>query len=180
MRWVLGTALGWLIGFGFVLGLAVGVEAFAGEVQVVVGVGMGAGVGLVQGRLLRAWLGTQVQWLGASIGGMAAPFLLQDLVRTFGFALPTSLWVYVPVGGVLVAIMQARLLRKTSTSARRWIVPCALGWSIPVALIAIGDEVNALGAVGSFFSLSGMFLGGAVLGGVTARPMQSLLSRPAT
>jgi len=174
-RWVLATSLGWLLGFGFVLVLAMAVEALAGGVQVVVGMGMGAGVGLVQGRLLRSWL-PMMRWLGASTVGMSVPFLLQDLLRVAGQTLPTSLWIYVPIGGGLVGVMQAVLLARVSPSARKWIAPCVLGWVLPVVLIAIGDEVKLLGWMGGLLTAVGILLGGVLLGATTAGPMRSLLA----
>lgn len=176
-RWIRATTLGWLLGFVLVLVLAMAWDAVGGSAQWMVGIGMGTGVGLLQGRLLRPWLGAIQPWLTTSAAGMGMPFLVHDIGKAVGWETPYSLPFYVVVGSFLTGMLQARLLSRHRAGATSWVAICILGWSSPALLIVIGDLMGS--GWGGLLSTTAMFLGGIVVGAVTARALERILGRAA-
>ncbi len=172
LRWLRASTLGWLLGFVVMLALTP-VGELMGGVQFIIGVGIGAGVGYLQGRALSPWLGGPGPWTVASAAGMGGLFLVHDVLRLLGTPTPYALPAYVAVGGLVVGTWQSRLLRPVSARAAWWIPASAVGWMLPVACIAVGDAGR--GAVKDVAGLVGMFLGGAMLGAATARPLRWIL-----
>lgn len=176
--WIITTTLGWLIGFVLVILLALAADALGGGVQVIVGIGMGAGVGFAQGWFLRRWLDSPWPWMWVSTIGMGMPFLFLDLTHLFGMNLPNSLWIYVPIGGLVVAFFQSKLLHRITDDTWPWIFYSVLGWTLPVLLMAVGDEFKSLGVFGGFLSIGVMFLGGVLLGAVTVKAIKLYIQEP--
>lgn len=75
------------------------------------------------------------------------------------------------VGGLLVSLWQWRLLRPLSHRAASWIVASTTGWALPALAVRLGDLEAMPRAVAVSLGLIGMFLGGTILGAVTARPL---------
>lgn len=169
--WLRSTFWGWLLGFVFIVVLSVAWDVVGGEAQFMVGVGIGAGVGLVQVWLAGRWLPVRAAWVWASGLGMGAPFVLSDLGGAFGLGVPYSLTIDVLSGGLLVGVLQFFLLRPAVRQAHWWIVASVVGWGVPVGLVALNDSGLVPDVVGTVLGMSGMFLGGAILGLITGRTL---------
>ncbi len=176
VRWVRATSLGWLLGFGLVIVLAMAWNLVGGGAQFMVGVGMGAGVGYMQSRMIGEWVDSTRPWMWASVVGMGVPFVLWDIGAMVGMNSLFSLPLCVVLGGLLVGLMQRRLLASRSDRAYRWVPACAAGWALPAGAIALGDSVS--GGWGGLVSLAAMLMGGAVLGLVTGGALIWLRPRP--
>ena len=174
-RWVRATTIGWLLGFGLIIVLAIAWDMIGGGAQFMVGVGMGAGVGYVQGRLVGKWIDKPRQWLWASVLGMGTPFLLWDLSAVIGAESVFSLPMSVLVGGLFVGILQWRLLRPHSGRAIWWVPASLVGWGLPAAAIALGDGGVFPGPGGQLLSLGAMIFGGVALGAVTGKTLSWVL-----
>lgn len=168
--WIKATTIGWLVGFGLILLLAIAMDAIAGEVQFVAGTGMGAGIGFFQSRALASFLPKPRQWLWVSIIGLTIPFALWDIAAVIRVYDPGfSLFTCVLCGGVLLGLLQARVLHRVfGPPAYRWIPACIFGWSLPVVLIRLGDA-NLLPGPLKFLPFVAMFGGGLILGPITGR-----------
>jgi len=174
--WVRATTIGWFLGFLIMLALIAGAEVFGAQGQAVVGLGIGGGVGYWQSRALRGWLAQPRQWVVASVVGMGAPFIAWDLSVAMGRdTVLRGLPACVVTGGLLVAVWQWRLLRSRGAGAAWWIAACWIGWMLPVAAVALNDWEAVPPPWGEMAGLLGIFLGGAMLGAVTARPITRIL-----
>ncbi len=169
-HWLRASALGWLLGIGLVLGLALLWDLFGGEAQFMVGLGMGTGVGYLQARVLRNWIRSWGRWWVATVIGMGAPFVLHDFLRLSSVQIPASLPLLVVAGGLLTGLIQQNLLWPLSCRANWWWVASQVGWALPAGMIALGDS-GLLGPWGAFMSLTAIFFGGGILGAVTGRVM---------
>lgn len=156
-----------MLGFALIIALALAWDALGWMAQFMVGVGMAAGVGYMQGRELRPWIAGRWRWLWASVLGMGAPFVAWDVGAAIGVDSRLALPVCVVLGGLLVAVMQWRLLRPVSRRAILWLPACAAGWSLPALAIAMNDFDVVSDVWGTIFGLVGLFGGGALLGTVT-------------
>lgn len=167
--WVKATTFGWWLGFAMVVLLAVTLESvFAVEgAQSMIGVGMGAGVGFMQGRFLDRSLGSRHRWLLASTVGMGTPFVVGDIAGAIGVGIPYSLALYAAIGGLLAGLLQWRLLHHRVDRPALWVPVSVVGWMLPVTLLALNDNQILTGAAGVIAMLTGMFLGGIILGYVT-------------
>jgi len=169
-RWWRATFLGWFVGFAIVVILALCWDLFGGGAQFMVGVGMGAGVGYLQGRVLKTPLASAWQWWVTSAVGMGTPFILHDLLGLGGVHFPFSVPIYVVVGGLIVGLLQWRLLHRISSRAGWWVPACVVAWGIPAGAIAMG-EVDGLQPWGQLISVIGMICGGIVVGAVGGATM---------
>ena len=175
--WVRTTTIGWFLGFFVMLVLIFIWEAILGPGQTMVGVGMGAGVGFWQSRLLKRVLDRPLRWAWATVVGMGAPFAAWDVSAALGreAIFSNMLPICVVLGGLLVAVWQWRLLRPLSQRAGWWILACTIGWAIPSLFIALGNPEAVPAPWGELLSLTGMFLGGILLGATTAKPLVWIL-----
>jgi hypothetical protein len=165
LRWIRATWFGWLLGIPIIVVLALIGEAVGiGGAQVLVGAGMGAGVGLMQGRAIRSILPKWGTWVWSCVVGLAAPFLVTDVAKVSGRDVAYRLFVSVAVGGIIVGVLQAIILRARFRKTLWWVVTSALGWTLadPVsrshALRGLWGAVVYLGIVAT---------GGLILGLVT-------------
>lgn len=177
--WLVANSMGWMIGLVLVITLALLLDLVGGNAQFIVGVGMGAGVGYMQGRFLEPWVDSVRLWTLASTVGMAAPFLLWDVSGPSGLAWLFSLPVCTGIGGILVGVLQWRRLRHGSARAPWWIPSCFVGWTLPVGFIALNDLGILPPPWGELLSLGAIFLGGALLALVTARPLRWIVDHTA-
>lgn len=177
--WVKATTFGWWLGLAIIvlLVLAMDMVAVIEGSQFMVGLGMGAGVGYVQGRLIDRWLGTRHTWFLATTVGMGGPFVAGDVARVAGFNLSFSLAVSVVVGGLLVGLLQWKVLQRHVRRAIWWIPASLLGWLLPVGLMALKDRHILSGVAGDAAGLIGMFFGGIMLGVVTGGVLTRLPAR---
>jgi hypothetical protein len=177
-RWVGATTLGWLLGFFALLALASLADLVGFHGQFMVGVGIGAGVGFLQGRTLSPWVGRPMRWMMATMIGFGGLFVLHDVVRATGAGFPYSLPLYVLVGGLVAGIWQRYLLRGVSERANWWIPISLLAWALPVGGLLLGDGHHA-GRLGAIVGLVSMFLGGAIVGAASGKPLVWILRRSA-
>lgn len=168
-RWLRATWLGWLLGVPTIAALAMVGEALGvGGAQFFVGAGMGLAVGLLQARALGRVLPRRRGWILASALGLGLPFAIGDLARLLDHALPYSLPVNVALGGLLVGILQARLLLPHLARAPLWIPTSALAWLAAAGTTAAADALFTArplpGVAGALAYLGLIASGGLVLG----------------
>ncbi|MCK4775231.1 MAG: hypothetical protein KAT30_10615 [Candidatus Krumholzibacteria bacterium] len=165
-RWVLATFAGYCLGFVLtILGAIAGDLIGMPESQFIVGIGMGAGVGFAQGRAARKWLGATIHWVWTTVIGMGVAFVVFDLVAAVWseFSDVLSLQLDVIFGGLLVGLLQRRILRSHSDKANWWVPACVAAWS----LAAWTASVTPAGGQNAFLNLGMILFGGVVLGVVT-------------
>jgi hypothetical protein len=171
-RWVRGTFAGWLLGFVFIILAAIAGDLIGmgqGESQFIVGIGMGAGVGYAQGRMARQWFGATRRWAWATVIGMGVPFVASDFVGAvwgeFSFWLPLT----VVTGGLLVGLLQRRILCSHSDRAHWWVPACVAGWTLAAGTAAVSGVLPSGPSAGWFaiLNVGVILLGGVVLGVVT-------------
>lgn len=170
--WIRATWAGWLLGIPITILLAIAGEAVGGGgLQFLVGVGMGAGVGLMQGRIIKGVTGQSVRWLLSSVIGLSIPFLFTDVARLTVWDIPYSLYVCILLGGLIVGVWQAGILRPYFTNAGVWVAACGLGWSLAAASAAVSDFLFqskfVRGIPGALAYLGVIAAGGLILGAVT-------------
>ena len=180
--WLRATWLGWLLGVPLIVLLALMGEAVGiGGVQVLVGLGMGTGVGLLQGRALRSVLGRAGPWICSSALGLALPFLIADVAAAARWDVTYSLHWCVAIGGLIVGIWQALLLRARFTGLLWWVAGSTAGWSLAAATAAIADLLRQTGSLrglgGAAAYLATVMAGGLVLGMITGLVMRRLVRR---
>jgi len=176
VRWVRGTFFGYLLGFVLILvgGIVGDLVGLPGS-DFMVGIGMGVGVGYMQGRALKPWLGAPSRWVWATAIGLGGLFLVEDLVAVAWteFDNMHSLQLDVAIGGLLVGLLQRRILRSHSRGADWWIPASVAGW----ALAAWTASVTFSGAVDAVLNLGMILMGGVVLGVVTGGALVWVLRR---
>lgn len=181
--WIRATWAGWALGVPLVILLALAGESLRiGPLQFPVGLGMGMGVGFMQGRVVRNLLGAAAPWRWSCALGLALPFLVADLAQQAGRALPYSLYLAVALGGLIVGIWQALLLRRRFSRAGWWVAASVLGWSLAAGLGAVADGLPRSHAIrgiwGALAYLGIVAGGGLVLGVVTGLVLSWMPSGP--
>jgi hypothetical protein len=183
-RWLRATFLGWLLGFLLILaGSVIGDLVELGGGQFIVGIGMGAGVGYTQGRTLGQLGVAGKQWMWASAVGLGIPFIISDIIYAFWRAFSFSLAVLlanVVLAGLLVGLLQYRLLSSKSDKAIWWIPTCIAGWTLVAA--GIGVVIGASAAIPgrwleALVNITIILSGGVVLGAVTGGSLVWILGR---
>lgn len=182
VRWVRATFLGWVLGVPVIILLALlGEMVGIGGAQVLVGAGMGAGVGLMQLPLIGAFLPRRAPWFWSSAIGLSLPFLVGDVSKALGRDLPYSLYVCVAVGGLIVGVWQAYLLRARFRALHWWVLSSLIGWSGASTAAAWADQLPKQGAISGVLGLLLYLLvltaGGLVLGFCTGTTLIRLPSR---
>ena len=178
-QWIRATWFGWLLGIPIIIVLAlIGEAVHIGGSQFLVGAGMGAGIGLIQALVIRRILHKSVLWICSSIVGLGAPFVLTDLSKFVGWNLPYSLPLAIVLGGLIVGIWQALILRSRLRQTGWWIVASALGWALAGGTSAMADSPRAhaiRGIWGAVVYLGIIAAGGLILGLVTGLCLAWLL-----
>jgi len=179
-QWVRATWAGWLLGIPFIIALALIGEAVGiGGIQSLVGVGMGAGVGLMQGRAIRSVLHRAAPWFWSCVVGLGLPFLAWDIAKAAGWDFPYSLYVSVALGGLIVGIWQAFLLRPHLHNTGWWVAASVVGWNLAAGMAAIADSLfrarSLRGIWGALAYLGIIAGGGVILGLVTGGSLVWLL-----
>jgi len=142
-QWVRATWAGWVLGIPLIIALALVGEADGiGGAQVLIGVGMGAGMGLMQRRAIRDVLHSSAPWLWSCVVGLGLPFLATDIAKAAGWNFPYSLFICVALGGLIVGVWQAFLLRPHVQNAGLWVVGSVAGWTMSSGMAAGADTLS--------------------------------------
>ena len=183
-KWTLNTIYGWLVGFVCVIILAFILEAVGVvDSQFFVGTGMSAGVGFMQYRLLHSIKGWN--WMWATMFGMTLAFVMLEFGSTFLEMMPDfNLQISIAVGGLLVGILQYRILSTESVSGSLWwILICFIGWTSAGLIVGITDYLrdyipNGPGPIALILNLLLMtFISSLTLGLVTGMGLLRLLRK---
>jgi len=174
-RWIVVTAIGWLVGILCLLLIDVGAEAIGWPAQFGIGLGIGVGVGFFQWRLARRSFGASGWWMWWSGLGLACPFAICDLA---GYGLSGSaLIAAAALGGLIAGLGQARLLGVRVPKRYWWVAASLSGWAAAsattVTLAIPGRPASALQWVRQLLALAG---GGIILAAVTGPILAWLLS----
>jgi hypothetical protein len=173
------TFAGWTAGFFLAILFIVIVDSLGVlQMQSPLALGMGVGVGLAQARLLGPMAAPRSRWVLATALGLAAPFLLGDLAHLVSRPVPFNLAAYVVIGGVVVGLVQWRLLRRTTPHAAWWLAATPIGWLLAssTVLIADGRLPRIPGIVGALLFI-GVVLGGGLLLGLCTAPAARRMAR---
>jgi hypothetical protein len=170
VRWVLLTAVGYLVGFtvGFVLGHSpLGYFMF--------GLSLGAATGFMQWLVLRRQIERSGWWVPANIVGLSLAWGLFEVVRnvwgdalenpqleSVGFALAFAL------GGGLNGLLQRRILRPAVRQAGWWVLASTAGWTLSLLGLAITEYTT-------MDDLPFVLLAGVILGIITGVALVLLL-----
>lgn len=180
-RWVFATFWGWLLGFAFMMLGAIAADILIGaeNAQFFLGLGMGAGIGYAQVRVTGPHLGISNVWGWACVVGMGAPFIASDIIRGLwpGLSYMYSIWFSAASGGVLVGLLQRRLLGALTRKANWWVPATMAGWMLAgVTPFFYGSVPGvASGAAAGVINLLAILVGGAILGAVTGGTLTWLL-----
>ncbi len=181
-KWTLHTIYGWWIGFACVVILALIFEAVGvGDSQFFIGTGMAAGVGFMQNRLLTGELANGRKWMWMTIIGMTLSFVLFDFGSGISEIMPAfNLQISIAVGGILVGLLQYRILSQESVKgAFWWILICFAGWTSAGLIVGLVDYLREYipnGPVALILNLPLMvFVSSLVLGLVTGTGLIRLL-----
>lgn len=178
VRWTRATFFGWSLGFALILVfIALSAVVGLGDSQFPVGLGMGVGVGLLQRRVVAERTGTGRGWLGASALGLTAPFLARDLAGLFALELPYALAGSIVVGGLLVGLLQWRVLRLDAGRAASWVVASVVAWTLGGSTVLLNDRVlpKTPGILGALVYIAVILIGGILLGVTTGLVLPRML-----
>ncbi|MCP4584125.1 MAG: hypothetical protein GY839_21135 [candidate division Zixibacteria bacterium] len=141
----------------------------------IIGIGMGAGVGYAQGRIARQWLGTIWPWMWATVIGLGAPLLVEDLIAVAWSEFDSlhSLQLDIAICGLFVGLLQRYILRSHSNRANWWVPVSIAGWT----LAAWTASVTFTGEWDAILNLGMILMGGVVLGVVTGGALIWVLRR---
>jgi hypothetical protein len=164
-RWIGRTFLRWCLGFALAIAFLICTDSLGlSGLQSPLALGMGLGVGWSQARLLPTRPEAARRWIVSTALGLAAPFATWDVLRLSGVLLPYSLAGFVAVGGVLVGLLQQRLLRDVAR-AGWWAAITPIGWLLAGSTVWINEVLpKPRGVVGAVQYVSVVLSGGAVLG----------------
>ncbi len=180
--WVRATWIGWILGVPLIIALALVGEAVGiGGAQVLVGAGIGMGIGFMQGRAIRKVLHQPVPWFWSCVVGLAVPFLATDISKAVGWELAYSLYACVALGGLIVGVWQAIILRPRLHKTGWWVFASVLGWTLAAETAAIADSLSRSqslrGLWGALAYLAIVAVGGLILGLVTGISLVSIPRR---
>ncbi len=164
--WLRATFAGWLAGFFLAVILIIAVDSAGIPSKAPLGLGMGLGVGWAQRRVARDWLYVDRGWLMSCVWGLVAPMLAYDLGR---FALPSlsvHIALFVVIGGILIGILQWRLLRTMWQRAAWWIPASIVGWGLAGSTVIVSDRYlpKIPGLAGAGLYVFVILVGGILLG----------------
>lgn len=184
-QWITASFLGWLSGALLILltsGIfdVIGLEGF----QCYLGISLGAGVGFFQWRALRP-LGIGTAWIWSAVAGLGLPFLVIDLLKHYAGLPPSDALprFCMSIGGVLVGLAQARLLKGDRRTGARWMFGSWGGWMLAAGAVMLVDHTAVISdnnMVLFALNLTLILSGGVVLGAVTAPVLNRVLSSTAS
>ena len=180
-KWVLNTLYGWLMGFVFIVILALILDTIGVSSQFFVGTGIAAGVGFMQNKILRSHRGWGWNWMWATIVGVTLGFLVVEYGAIPFYENPVfNLQLAVSVGGLFAGILQYLMLRSKSISnSLVWIVYSVIGWSLAAFCVGFTDLFKDFlpnGQISLVLNLPLMlFASSLVLGWITAKGIKRLL-----
>ena len=178
VRWIRVTFFGWSLGFVLIL---VCIALFGlvglGNAQVPVGLGMGVGVGLLQGRVVAERSRRGAGWLVATALGLTAPFLARDVARLLALQLPYALAGSIVVGGLVVGLLQWRVLRLGAGRGAAWVLASVVGWALGGSTVVLNDKVlpKTPGILGALIYIGVVLVGGILLGATTGLVVPQVL-----
>jgi hypothetical protein len=182
--WTLNTIYGWLIGFVFVVLLALISDAIGiGDSQFFVGTGMAAGVGFMQNRLLRSKGSWNWNWMWATIIGMTLAFVILEFGSTIIEKAPEfDVQIGVALGGLFVGVLQYLILKTRSVAGSLWwILICFIGWTLSGLIVGLVDFLGDYippGPIGLILNLPLMvFVSSLILGLITGTGIIRLLNK---
>lgn len=181
IRWTRATFLGWSLGFALILAfIALCGLVGLGNSQFPVGLGMGVGVGLLQRRVVAERTGTGAGWLAASALGLTAPFLARDVATLLALKLPYALAGSIVIGGLVVALLQWRVLQLDAGRAATWVVASVVGWSLGGSTVVLNDRVlpKTPGILGALIYIGVILTGGILLGATTGLVLPRIFGTP--
>lgn len=180
-KWVAYTFFGWCIGVLLILALAVMFDAVGIEhMQFFIALGIGLGVGFMQLQVLKKSTAITGQWLLQTVIGLGTPFLFFDLLRILGdvslkeYYLP----VCIVIGGIIVSLLQYKVLHKNYKNAALWIAGSNLAWLLASAAVLSINYTKYLSSNNwVLFSLNLILIfgGGVVLGWVSGLFLQKII-----
>ncbi len=180
--WILRTFFGWTAGFVLAIACIVAVDSLgASGMQSPLPLGMGLGVGMLQARLVAPMIGRRREWVLATTIGLTMSFLIADVARLLGDALPYSLAAYVALGGVLAAALQERLLRRAAVAGTRWwLIVTPIGWLLAGSTVWVAEWLpkNVTGLIGAGRYVAVVLSGGVVLGVAGAAAWRQMRAGP--
>lgn len=202
LKWSMASLVGWFAGFllGFVIASGFEPMPGTGPIQstfgyLVLGACLGSGVGLMQWLILRRKIARTGSWILAGTVGMAVAggtgygavvliFGYSEGLEGLGSVASAVGWMIVGAfGGAVTGIMQWRVLRRHVQGAGWWVPASTLGWALSFAANGL---INVLGiltqsqtwpASSALWFLSGLIVGGLVLGSVTGGAIVWLLKQ---
>lgn len=171
-QWVRATWAGWALGVPIIIALAlIGEVVGIGGVQVLVGAGMGTGIGFMQGRALLGVLDRAAPWFWSCVVGLSAPFLAWDIAKAAGWDFAYSPYLCVTLGGLIVGVWQAFILRSRFHREGWWVAASVVGWTLASGTAMVADTLSRSrslrGIWGALAYLGIVAGGGLVLGLIT-------------
>jgi hypothetical protein len=180
--WILRTFLGWTAGFVLAIACIIAVDSLGvSGMQSPLPLGMGLGVGMLQARLVAPMIGRRREWVLATTIGLTLPFLIADVGRLLGGALPYSLAAYVALGGVLAAALQERLLCRAAVAGTWWwLIVTPIGWLLAGSTVWVAEWLpkNVTGLIGAGRYVAVVLSGGVVLGVAGAAAWRQMRTGP--
>ena len=203
-KWILANSLGELLGLGatFAIGIGLfsGLAETPGPAAALVTVGLMAATGVLEGAIvgLAQWWVlrdaiprlTRRAWVWATILGALIAWFLASLSMSFAdFSQPTdpsavsespqSLVLLVAAGmglgaGLVLSLVQWRVLRKQVDRAWLWLPANALAWAagMPLIFAAVDLAQKATSTLGSIAVMAaGIALAGAIVGAIHGRAL---------
>jgi hypothetical protein len=122
-----------------------------------------------------------LRWLLSCAIGLGLPFLVSDIAKGIGWDVGYSLYLCVALGGLIVGVWQAFILRGRLRNAGWWVAGSVVGWTLASGMVALADSLSKShslrGIWGAIAYLGTAAGGGLVLGIVTATSLVLLLRR---
>ena len=173
VKWVREIYLGWLTGTVIVIGLMY-LSAWLGVPpnQTIIGMGLGLTIGYAQAKCLNNLIGNQLVWIGTTVVGLSAGFLIWDLLRPALDNLPDIFSMQISAA---TAALVAGALQFTQISGRKavtlmWVPINVLAWSIAAFFVTASDlfPTSVEGVTAFILAVVLILLGGLALGVTTA------------
>jgi hypothetical protein len=165
-NWVLANGIGWLVGFIIAFPLSYGVVNifYPKETNLILGLCIGAAVGYAQWLVLKRKFKISSSWGHICTICLGIPFIAEFILNELGYEIDYFRGNYEYLGGLVfgiavglvMGVLQMRLLKPYFKNAPRWIVASSVGWGI--CWFAVRLELP-------FFL--GILLGGVLLGLIT-------------